>query len=61
MAKEEPFSLYDEDALESYLVWRKQAMEVHLVLGTQRLLELDSYVSDMRSNNVRKSNTQYPK
>jgi hypothetical protein len=35
-----PLALYVEEALESYLVWRKQAMEVHLVLGTQRLLDL---------------------
>jgi hypothetical protein len=38
--KDVPFGLYVEEALESYLVWRKQAIDVHWVLGTQRLLEL---------------------
>jgi hypothetical protein len=37
-----PLALYDEDALESYLAWRKQAIEVHCALGTQRLLDLDA-------------------
>ena len=37
ISKSEPFALYDEDAEESYLAWRKQAMEVHFDDGTQRL------------------------
>jgi hypothetical protein len=40
MENSEPFALYVDDDVESYLAWRKQAMEVHLVLGTQRLLDL---------------------
>lgn len=40
MENSEPFALYVDDADESYLVWRKQAMDVHLTLGTQRLLDL---------------------
>lgn len=36
----EPLALYVDEALESYLVWRKHAMDVHFELGTQRLLEL---------------------
>jgi hypothetical protein len=40
MENSEPLALYVEEADESYLAWRKQAMEVHLVLGTQRLLDL---------------------
>ena len=40
MLNSEPFALWVEDELESYLVWRKHAMEVHFTLGTQRLLEL---------------------
>ena len=35
-----PFALYVDDAFESYLAWRKHAIDVHDVLGTQRLLEL---------------------
>jgi len=34
-----------EEALESNFVWRKHAMEVQRVLGTQRLLELMNRVS----------------
>lgn len=34
-----PLALYEDEADESYLVWRKQAMEVHWLLGTHRLLE----------------------
>ena len=41
MENEEPLALYVEDAEESYLAWRKQAIDVHWVLGTQRLLELN--------------------
>src|SRR5579862_3269491 len=37
ISKEVPFSLYVDEADESYLLWRKQAMEVHFVDGTQRL------------------------
>jgi hypothetical protein len=40
MENSEPLALWDDDALESYLVCRKQAIDVHLTLGTQRLLEL---------------------
>ena len=40
MENSDPLALYVEDWDESYLEWRKQAMEVHLVLGTQRLDEL---------------------
>lgn len=39
MENSEPFALYVDEALESYLAWRKHAMDVHLVLGTQRLLD----------------------
>lgn len=35
-----PLALYDDELEESYLACRKHAIEVHLVLGTQRLLEL---------------------
>jgi len=41
----EPLALYDEDALESNLAWRKHAIEVHCVLGTQRLLDLECNTS----------------
>ena len=40
MENSEPFDLYVDEADESYLVCRKHAIEVHLTLGTQRLLEL---------------------
>jgi hypothetical protein len=43
----EPLALYDEDALESNLAWRKHAIEVHCVLGTQRLLDLGCNISDI--------------
>lgn len=39
MENSEPFVLYVEEEDESYFVWRKQAMDVHWELGTQRLLE----------------------
>ena len=32
--------MYVEEVLESYFEWRKHAMDVHLELGIQRLLEL---------------------
>lgn len=35
-----PFSLWVAEALESYFECKKHEIEVHLVLGTQRLLEL---------------------
>ena len=35
-----PLGLYVEDALESYLVCKKHAIDVHFVLGTHKLLEL---------------------
>jgi len=37
ISKLEPFFWYVEEALESYLEWRKHAMEVHCEDGTQRL------------------------
>lgn len=40
-----PFSLKVEDCDESYFACRKQAIDVHFTLGTQRLLELFRDVS----------------
>jgi len=37
ISNEVPFSLYVDEADESYLLCRKHAMEVHFVEGTQRL------------------------
>lgn len=37
IAKEEPFLLKVEEDEDSYLVWRKQAMELHSDDGTHRL------------------------
>jgi hypothetical protein len=37
IANEEPFFEKVDEAEESYLVWRKQAMELHCVEGTHRL------------------------
>ena len=45
MENAEPFALYVDDAVESYLLCKKQAIDVHFVLGTQRLLELRERVS----------------
>lgn len=42
MLNSEPLALYVDDCAESYLVWRKQAIDVHFLLGTQRLLELQN-------------------
>jgi hypothetical protein len=39
MENSDPLALYVVEAEESYLAWRKHAMEVHLELGTQRLLD----------------------
>lgn len=39
MANSVPLALYVDDADESYFEWRKQAIDVHLELGTQRLDE----------------------
>jgi len=36
ISNELPFSLYEDEAVESYLAWRKQAMEEHFEDGTQR-------------------------
>lgn len=38
--KLDPLALCVDEDCESYLVWRKQAMEVHLTLGTHKLLDL---------------------
>jgi len=43
--KSEPLTLYVDEACESYLACKKHAIEVHLVLGTQRLLELKGGVN----------------
>ena len=48
MENSEPLALYVEEAEESYLAWRKQAIEVHLTLGTQRLLDLTQSESQVR-------------
>lgn len=40
MENSEPFALYVDEAVESYLACRKHAIDVHLVLGIQRLLDL---------------------
>jgi hypothetical protein len=40
MEKAVPLGVWDDDDDESYLAWRKHAIEVHLELGTHRLLEL---------------------
>lgn len=40
--KVEPLALYEDDALERYLAWRKHAIELQPALGTQRLLELQA-------------------
>jgi hypothetical protein len=42
---EEPLALYVDEPEESYLAWRKHAMDVHCVLGTHKLLELKTVVS----------------
>jgi hypothetical protein len=48
ISKDVPFFLWVEEELESNFVWRKHAIEVHLTLGTQRLLELKTDVSVTR-------------
>jgi hypothetical protein len=60
MENSEPLALYDEDASESYLAWRKQAIEVQCVLGTQRLLELGANISEdsMQVTNNNKPSVQ---
>lgn len=40
MEKSEPLALCEDDDPDSYFAWRKHAMEVQPLLGTQRLLEL---------------------
>jgi hypothetical protein len=40
MENSDPLALNVEDAVESYLACKKHAMDVHDLLGTQRLLEL---------------------
>lgn len=42
MENSEPLALYDVEEEESNLACRKQAMEVHCVLGTHKLDELRS-------------------
>jgi hypothetical protein len=37
MANSVPFFLYEVEEDESYLLWRKQAIELHCDEGTQRL------------------------
>jgi hypothetical protein len=37
ISKEDPFCLYEEEADESYLAWRKHAIELHFEEGIQRL------------------------
>ena len=39
-----------DDAVESYLLCRKHAIEVHLVLGTHKLLELRGVVNPLASS-----------
>lgn len=51
-----PFALYVEEAVESYLAWRKQAIEVQLVLGTQRLLDLENlYIGKRKDDELIKA------
>lgn len=45
MEKSDPLTLCVDEACESYLACKKHAIEVHLVLGTQRLLELRGSVN----------------
>lgn len=44
MANSEPLALYVDEEEESYLEWRKHAIEMHLALGIHKLLDLTAYI-----------------